>query len=98
MSTDTCAPKGNVRHKTTHRVPLRFRQIVVLFKRVPHKVIRIEGDSYVVAKMQRSMISNAPTYYVPPEAIFFSKPKVECNQVVAGQWMEDEFTLSFHSN
>ncbi len=66
--------------------------IVVLFKRVTHKVIRIEGDSYVVAKMQRSMVSNAPTYFVPPEAIFISKPKAECSQV-AGHWMEDEFTI-----
>ncbi len=67
--------------------------IVVLFKRVPHKVILTEGDFYTVAKMQRSMVSNAPTYYVPPEAIFVSKPKAECIQVVAGHWVEDEFTI-----
>lgn len=67
--------------------------VVVLLKRVPHKVIRSEGESYIVAKMQRSMVSNAPTYYVPAEAIFVSKPKAECNQVVAGHWIEDEFTI-----
>jgi hypothetical protein len=88
---DEVQPSGEKRRNIAVE-PEAEGSIVVLVKRVPHKVIRIEGESYVVAKMQRSMVSNAPTYYVPPEAIFVSKPKAECNQVT-GLWVEDEFTI-----
>ena len=42
--------------------------------------------------MQRSLTTNAPTYFVPPEAVFELKPSQECT-VVDGTWEEDEFTI-----
>jgi len=67
---------------------------VVLFKRTPHKIIRDDGGAggYLLAKMQRSLTTNAPTYFVPPEAVFELKPSLECT-VVDGIWEEDEFTI-----
>jgi hypothetical protein len=71
---------------------------VVLFQRIPHQVIREEGEDHLLlGKMTRSLSSHAPVYFLPPEAVFQVQPRVDC-LLIEGQWQEsgrgDEFSFT----
>ena len=65
---------------------------VVSFQRVPHQVIRVEGDKVLLAKMTRSPVSNAPVYFVELNVTYEWHARSTCAPL-AGQWEEDGFLL-----
>lgn len=74
--------------------------VVVENQRHPHQVIRhrlnpIDGSSgdYLLARMIRSPLSNAPCYHVPLNATYEWRPIVECKGM-DGHWEGQEFVLN----
>ncbi len=54
--------------------------VIVAFQRVPHQVIREDEESLLLGKMARSPTSNAPIYYLPPDAVFQWQSRDECSR------------------
>ena len=68
--------------------------LVVEFHHSPHQVIRERQDpsQVLLAKMQRSSMSNAPVYFVPANVVYEWFSKRDCTPM-SGSWENEEFTL-----